>query len=172
MDGSQAFEGITLQYPLEISRRLFDAVVDANGNGNYTTITEAIENAPSSSEEPYLIFVADGNYNEMLSVSKPYIHLIGQSRENTCIQYAVNRTGNSDGTQGSATDEAWEYSIKTVPLLPVRTVIPPRMRLWCLSRQTHPEWISMVKTFLLSTFSELTVNVMTEVCCSTDRQMP
>ena len=48
----------------------------------------------------------------MLSVSKPYIHLIGQSRENTRIQYAVNRTGNSDGTQGSATSEAWAYSIR------------------------------------------------------------
>lgn len=112
MNGGQSFEGITLQYPLEISRKLFDAVVDANGNGNYATITEAIDNAPSSSEEPYLIFVADGNYNEMVSVSKPYIHLIGQSRENTRIQYAVNRTGNSDGTQGSATDEAWAYSIR------------------------------------------------------------
>ena len=112
MNGNQAFEGITLQYTLEIKRKLFDAVVDANGNGDYTTISQAIAAAPTNNEEPYLIFVADGNYNEMLSVSKPFTHLTGQSRENTRIQYAVNRTGNSDGTQGSATSEAWAYSIR------------------------------------------------------------
>lgn len=112
INGKQAFEGITLQYPLVINRKPFDAVVDANGNGDYTTINQALAAAPTNNEEPYLIFVADGNYNEMLSISKPYIHIIGQSRENTRIQYAVNRTGNSDGTQGSATSKAWAYSIR------------------------------------------------------------
>lgn len=120
MDGIQKFEGITLSYPLMMKRKLFDAVVDANGHGDYTTVTDAINAAPTQSTEPYLIFVADGKYNEMISLrNHPYIHLIGQSMEDTRIQYTMNRVGNGDGDQGGATAEAWQYSIKN-PASPAR----------------------------------------------------
>ena len=78
MDGVQKYEGLNLSYEIKLEKRLFDAVVDCNGKGDYTTIAEAIEKAPSSSEQPYLIFVANGEYDEALIITKPYIHLIGQ----------------------------------------------------------------------------------------------
>lgn len=70
MDGVQKYEGLNLIYEIKLEKRLFDAVVDCNGNGDYTTITEAIEKAPSSSEQPYLIFVANGAYDEALIITK------------------------------------------------------------------------------------------------------
>lgn len=55
--------------------------VDKNGNGNYTTVTEAVKNA----ENGATIIVNSGNYtNEMVECWGKEIHIIGVSKE-TCI---------------------------------------------------------------------------------------
>lgn len=60
--------------------RLYDAVVSADGSGDYTTVQACINAAPVSQVKPYLIFVKNGTYKEHVSIpsTKPYIHLIGQ----------------------------------------------------------------------------------------------
>lgn len=90
----QAFEGIKLNFTIAPTIRLFDAVVDKNGKGDYTTVQAAIDAAPTGLTKPYLIFVANGTYEELVNVysTKPFIHLIGQDWEKTIITYLMNRT--------------------------------------------------------------------------------
>lgn len=88
------YAGITLNFPIVATMRLFDAIVDQNGNGDYTSIQTAIDAAPTNRTTPYLIFVANGTYEELINVynTKPFIHLIGQDREKTVITFLMNRT--------------------------------------------------------------------------------
>ncbi len=110
MSGAQQFEGLNLQYDIKLESRLFNAIVDASAqedkaNGIFNTVTDAINMAPSKAESPYLIFVTNGTYNEMITVNKPYIHLIGQSRDGVKIQFLANRVKET-------TDAiAWPYSV-------------------------------------------------------------
>ena len=84
--------------------RLFDAVVAQDGSGDHKTIQEAIDAAPKSRIAPWLIFVKNGTYEELVTIpdSKPFIHLIGQDKEKTVICYWINNGGSSD--------IGWEYS--------------------------------------------------------------
>ncbi len=102
------FAGITLQFKtMERPRphaKTFDAVVAADGTGDYTTVQAAIDATPTNRIKPYLIFVKNGVYNELVRIpkDKPFIHLIGQDRDRTIIQYKINCA--SEG------DNGWEYS--------------------------------------------------------------
>lgn len=93
--------------------KVFDAVVDSKGNGDFTTIQAAIDAAPGEKTSPYKIFITNGSYNECIRITKnkTFIHLIGESRDGVKIQYALNRVGSyNDEAQDGATDDAWKYS--------------------------------------------------------------
>ncbi|WKT60976.1 pectinesterase family protein [Microbulbifer thermotolerans] len=83
----------------------YHAVVDAAGvHGSYTSVGAALEAAPSASKKPYLIFIRNGNYKEKLTVDKPNITLIGESREGTIIThdaYAAQKIPGSEETWGT-----------------------------------------------------------------------
>ena len=68
--------------------RLYDAVVAADGSGDYTSLQEAIDAAPAGCVAPYLIFVKAGLYNEHIDIpaTKPYLHIIGQGRDLVSIE--------------------------------------------------------------------------------------
>lgn len=67
--------------------RLFDAIVAADGTGDYASVQAAIDAAPEGRVKPWLIFVKNGNYKEHVNIpaSKPMIHLIGQDRDKAVI---------------------------------------------------------------------------------------
>ena len=67
--------------------RTYDAVVDIDGNGDYTSLQAAIDAAPAGRVKPWLIFVHNGRYKEHIDIpaSKPFIHIIGQNRDKTVI---------------------------------------------------------------------------------------
>ena len=67
--------------------KLFDAVVAKDGSGDYTTVQAAIDAAPAQRGTPWLIFVKNGQYKEHVDIpkTKPYIHLIGQDRDQAVI---------------------------------------------------------------------------------------
>ena len=67
--------------------RLYDAVVAQDGSGDYTKLQDAINAAPAGRAKPWLIFVKNGQYNEHIDIpaSKPYLHIIGQQRDNTVV---------------------------------------------------------------------------------------
>ena len=89
------FEGLTLTFNIMARPRpaakLFDAVVAADSTGDYATVQAAIDAAPDNLSYPYLIFVKNGVYDELVTVSqqKTNIHLIGQDKENTVIKHYI-----------------------------------------------------------------------------------
>lgn len=84
--------------------RLYDAVVATDGTGDYTTIQSAIDAAPQGRISPWLIFVKNGDYEELVKIpaTKPYIHLIGQNRDKVVVKFWINN--------GGSNDLGWEYS--------------------------------------------------------------
>ena len=67
--------------------RLYDAVVAADGSGDYKTLQEAIDAAPEGRGTPWLIFVKNGQYQEHIDIpaKKPYLHIIGQDRDKAVV---------------------------------------------------------------------------------------
>lgn len=78
--------------------RVFDAVVAKDGSGDFTTVQAAVDAVPEGRISPYLIFVKNGEYEELVVIpkTKPFIHLIGQDKEKTFIKFWVNNGGSSD----------------------------------------------------------------------------
>ncbi|WP_051291284.1 pectinesterase family protein [Pedobacter glucosidilyticus] len=69
------------------TRKLFDAVVAKDGSGDYTSVIDAIAAAPTSRTTPWVIFIKNGKYtgHHDIPTNKPFIHLIGQSRNGVII---------------------------------------------------------------------------------------
>jgi pectin methylesterase-like acyl-CoA thioesterase len=90
-------EFTTMNRP-EPAKRLFDAVVAQDGTGDFSTVQAAINAAPQGRTVPYLIFVKNGQYEELVKIpkTKPFIHLIGQDKEKTVIRFWVNNGGSND----------------------------------------------------------------------------
>lgn len=106
--------------PLDLSesgltKGVNDAVVDINGNGDYSSIQKAIDEAPSGRTKPYLIFVKSGSYEEVVIVpkEKTLIHLIGQDKNTTVIHYLLNvYLDPIEGSKWYQNDTAvWKYSV-------------------------------------------------------------
>jgi len=55
-------------------------IVDINGNGDYTSIQEAVNFAPSGSK----IYVKSGSYREVINIKKP-VEIIGENKQSTLI---------------------------------------------------------------------------------------
>ncbi|WP_199117684.1 pectinesterase family protein [Pedobacter sp. ASV28] len=99
-----AYTGITFTFTTgtraQPTMKLFDVIVAQDGSGDYTNITAAIAAAPTDRTVPWLIFVKNGTYtgHHDIPVNKPFLHLIGQSRNGVVI--TDNRLSGDDG-QGS-----------------------------------------------------------------------
>ena len=59
---------------------IYDCIVDQNGEGDYTSIQDAVNNA----QDGFRIYVKSGTYSEIIDVKKQ-IHLIGENKVNTFI---------------------------------------------------------------------------------------
>lgn len=83
---------------------VFHAVVAADGTGDYTSVQQAIDAAPSERTAPWLIFVKSGSYEESVTVpaDKPFIHLIGQDKATTTIHRALNVGGRPEAGKDSS----------------------------------------------------------------------
>ena len=57
------------------------------GTPTYRTIGAALQAAPERNGKPFRIHIRDGRYYEKLSVDKPYIYFVGQSRTGTILTY-------------------------------------------------------------------------------------
>jgi pectinesterase len=94
------------------------AVVDARHGGadgetvagvpTYRTIGAAVAAAPADGREAFVIAVRNGRYREKLSIDRPSIHLVGESRDGTVLTYDVaaghlSPGGGPYGTRGSWT---------------------------------------------------------------------
>ncbi|CAM8899926.1 unnamed protein product [Rhodiola kirilowii] len=84
---------------LQSTNATFNAVVAADGSGDFTTVSAAIAAAPSRSSTRYVIRIKAGVYTENVNIpsSKPNIMLVGDSRLTTII------TGSRNVVDGSTT---------------------------------------------------------------------
>lgn len=81
----------------EPTKKLYDAVVAKDGSADYTSVIDAIAAAPANRTTPWIIFVKNGTYSghHDIPANKPFIHLIGQSRDGVMI--SDNRLSGDDG---------------------------------------------------------------------------
>lgn len=94
---------------------LYHAVVAADQTGDYTSIQEAIDNAPQYCRAPYRVLVKNGDYNEVVLIprEKSFIHLIGQDKEKTRIHFKLNvqSAPKLDSKSYKTDTAAWRFSV-------------------------------------------------------------
>lgn len=75
--------------------KVFDVVVAQDGSGDYTSIRQAIKEAPTNRAEPWLIFVRNGVYEELVRTStiQPNICLVGENKEKTILKFSITSNG-------------------------------------------------------------------------------
>lgn len=88
----------------------YDLVVAKDGTGDFKTIREAIQAAPTGLASPFRIFIKNGTYREKDTIpsNKPFIQLIGESVAKTIISWddfsgKPIPGGGNYGTSNSAT---------------------------------------------------------------------
>lgn len=64
-----------------------DMIVDQNGNGDYRTISAAIDALPMFAYQRVVILIRNGVYGEKIRIDQNYVTLRGESRDSTIIQY-------------------------------------------------------------------------------------
>lgn len=72
---------------LQVNGVSADAVVAADGSGNFTTVTEAIAAAPDHGSKRFVIYVKKGVYKEYVEISKKKwnIMMVGDGMDVTVI---------------------------------------------------------------------------------------
>ncbi|EPS63648.1 pectinesterase [Genlisea aurea] len=85
-----------------------DAVVAADGTGNFTRISEAVHAAPDYSTKRFIIYVKGGVYNEYVEISKKKwnVMLIGDGINSTVI------SGNRNFIDGWTTYRSATFAVK------------------------------------------------------------
>ena len=78
-------------YCFTLSGQCVDAVVAPDGTGDFRTIQEAIQAAPTGNQKGHRILIREGVYEEKLFFEKSGITLIGEHRDSTIITSAVLR---------------------------------------------------------------------------------
>lgn len=86
---------------------LYDVKVSPDGSADYASIQQAIDSAPKN-EQPYVIYIQNGTYQEKLHITRPNIYLIGEDRDKTIITATtansmLDEQGKKFGTFGSRT---------------------------------------------------------------------
>jgi pectin methylesterase-like acyl-CoA thioesterase len=92
-----AYDGTTISFTTLVRTqpepRLYDAVVDINGTGDYTRISDAIRDIPGTNrDQPWLIFIKNGRYDELIRIPryKSFVHLIGQDKDSVILTFKIN----------------------------------------------------------------------------------
>ncbi len=85
----------------------YDLVVAKDGSGDYKTIREAIQAAPTGLTLPFRIYIKNGTYREKDTIpsNKPFIQLIGESVAKTIISwddYSGKQLPGGGGTYGTS----------------------------------------------------------------------
>ena len=138
-----------MERPLPVAKT-FDAVVAQDGSGNYTTIQAAIDAAPTNRTAPWLIFVKNGDYEELVTIpqSKPFIHLIGQDKEKTVIKYQINNGGVNDvgydySTNNPASNTYGKQAVVQVNATDFYTENITYLNRWGVEQQSGPMDLAM-----------------------------
>jgi pectinesterase len=77
----------------------------------YRSIGAAVAAAPADGREAFVIAVRNGRYREKLSIDKPNIHLVGESRDRTVLTYDVAAGHRSPGGWQYGTRGSWTLRV-------------------------------------------------------------
>ena len=124
-------------------KQLFDAVVAKDGSGNYTSIIDAIAAAPASRTQPWLIYIKNGKYtgHHEIPATKPFIHLIGQSRDSVII--SDDRLAGEDG---DPTTPTYHVSLGATMVVNASDVYFENITLensWGVTKQAGPQALAL-----------------------------
>lgn len=90
----KALKGCVIRFrTVSPKAKLFDAVVAKDGSGDYTSIRAAVKAAPANRTEPWIIFVKNGTYEELVRVNQPYITLVGEDPNKTILKFSITSFG-------------------------------------------------------------------------------
>lgn len=78
--------------------------VTVRGIRTFRSIGAALAAAPAPNGAPYVVSIRDGRYREKLSVDRPDVHLVGQSRDGTVLTY--------DAAAGMRSPGGWTYGTR------------------------------------------------------------
>ncbi|OXM85440.1 pectinesterase family protein [Paenibacillus rigui] len=87
--------------------------VAQNGTGDFSNIKSALESIPANNTTRKIIYIKAGSYNEKLSVTVPYVSMIGEGKDKTRIFYNDNEFTPVSGN-GTATLPALDTATLTV----------------------------------------------------------
>jgi pectin methylesterase-like acyl-CoA thioesterase/lysophospholipase L1-like esterase len=62
-------------------------VVAKDGTGDFTAVQDAVNSVASNNAVRTVIFIKNGVYKEKILVNKPYVSLVGESRDGTILTY-------------------------------------------------------------------------------------
>ncbi|MCO7174977.1 pectinesterase family protein [Sporolactobacillus kofuensis] len=74
-------------------------VVAQDGTGDYTTIQDAVNAIPSDNTMRTIIYIKNGIYKEKVSIPQDYVSIIGESRDQTVIDW--DDYGGTNGQSGN-----------------------------------------------------------------------
>lgn len=88
------------------TKKPFDAIVAQDGSGDYTSIRAAVKAAPSNRSTPWLIFVKNGVYEELVRSSKNQsaISLVGEDKDKTILKFSITSWGGHERDNALFTD--------------------------------------------------------------------
>lgn len=106
---------------LPLDKQAFDATV---GEGGHRTVQEAIDTAPTNPVRPYRILIRNGVWKEKLTIAKPNIHLIGESRARAELNFdaAAGLPAPDGGTWGTFRSASLTISAPNCRLQNLRVV--------------------------------------------------
>lgn len=64
-----------------------ELIVAADGSGHFTNVQEAVDSVPEGNIQRVTIRIKKGIYKQKLFIEKPFIHLIGESVDETILTY-------------------------------------------------------------------------------------
>ncbi|WP_421381664.1 pectinesterase family protein [Bacillus salacetis] len=74
-------------------------VVAKDGSGDFETIQAAVDSIPSDNDARKVIYIKNGTYKEKVHVTQPYVSFVGESADNTIIEW--DDYGGTDGQSGN-----------------------------------------------------------------------
>ena len=96
--------------------KVFDAIVAADGSGDYTSIRAAVKAAPTNRTAPWLIFVKNGTYTELVRVAsnQPYISIVGEDPEKTVLKFSITSNSGHERDNANFTDAEGQGPVLSV----------------------------------------------------------
>ncbi|HXT13681.1 MAG TPA: pectinesterase family protein [Candidatus Angelobacter sp.] len=93
-------------------------VVAADGSGDFVTVQGAVDSLPTAGPTRRVIHIQNGNYVEIVNVTKTNVTFRGQSRTGTVVGYANNNNMNpSTSTRMAFQVNAFEVAVENMTII-------------------------------------------------------